>query len=381
MMQALMQPKTRAWIYQALLLLAAVGLTASFVLIARQNLLELGVATGFGFLERSTGWPINFALIEVTDRSPYWRMLTAGLLNTLLVGGLGLALATAVGIAIGLIRISSNLVLNVIGTTYVEIFRNVPLILQAFFWYAVFTHLPSPRQAIPLADVGFLSNRGLTLPALDMSALDLLILMLGVSAAFYLAHRARLANPRTARIAWPSAAGALVALFVVLLLAGRTPGAPLISLPELRGLRFVGGFTIKPEFTALLTAITVFGGAYIGEIVRGGFLAVDKGKIEAARALGLTGFQINRLVRIPLAVRAMLPALANQYVWLMKATTIGIAIGFPDYFMVVSTSINQSGQTIELLALLMGGFLLINYAIGFVMNRINARLAIKGQGA
>lgn len=381
MMQALMQPKTRAWIYQALLLLAAVGLTASFVLIARQNLLELGVATGFGFLERSTGWPINFALIEVTDRSPYWRMLTAGLLNTLLVGGLGLALATAVGIAIGLIRISSNLVLNVIGTTYVEIFRNVPLILQAFFWYAVFTHLPSPRQAIPLGDVGFLSNRGLTLPALDMTATDVLILAIGLGAALFLVQRARLANPRAERVAWPLAAGFLAALFVILLFTGRTPDSPLVDLPALRGLRFVGGFTIKPEFTALLTAITVFGGAYIGEIVRGGFLAVDKGKIEAARALGLTGFQINWLVRIPLAVRAMLPALANQYVWLMKATTIGIAIGFPDYFMVVSTSINQSGQTIELLALLMGGFLLINYAIGFVMNRINARLAIKGQGA
>ena len=154
-----------------------------------------------------------------------------------------------------------------------------------------------------------------------------------------------------------------------------------MTFPELRGLRFVGGIRqVKPEFTALLVAITVFGGAYIGEIVRGGFLSVDKGKIEAARALGLSGFQINRLVRIPLAVRAMLPALANQYVWLMKATTIGIAIGFPDYFMVVSTSINQSGQTIELLALLMGGFLLINYSIGFVMNRLNARLAIKGTG-
>ncbi|MCG8354137.1 MAG: ABC transporter permease subunit, partial [Kiloniellales bacterium] len=319
--------------------------------------------------------------IEVTDRSPYWRMLTAGLLNTLLVGGLGLALATAVGIAIGLIRISSNLVLNVIGTTYVEIFRNVPLILQAFFWYAVFTHLPSPRQAIPLGDVGFLSNRGLTLPALDMTATDVLILAIGLGAALFLVQRARLANPRAERVAWPLAAGFLAALFVILLFTGRTPDSPLVDLPALRGLRFVGGFTIKPEFTALLTAITVFGGAYIGEIVRGGFLAVDKGKIEAARALGLTGFQINWLVRIPLAVRAMLPALANQYVWLMKATTIGIAIGFPDYFMVVSTSINQSGQTIELLALLMGGFLLINYAIGFVMNRINARLAIKGQGA
>jgi His/Glu/Gln/Arg/opine family amino acid ABC transporter permease subunit len=358
-----------------------VGLTASFVLIARQNLLDQGIATGFGFLERSTGWPINFALIEVTPRSPYWRMLTAGLLNTLLVGFLGLAFATVVGIVVGLIRISSNLVLNVIGTTYVEIFRNVPLILQAFFWYAVLTHLPSPRQAIPIGDIAFLSNRGLILPALDMSAVDILGLVIGIGVVIYGVHLARRAGPPVARFAWPVAAIAMVSLFTVLLLTGRTPDAALMTFPELRGLRFVGGVDIKPEFTALLIAITVFGGAYIGEIVRGGLLSVDRGRIEAARALGLNGFQINRLVRIPLAVRAMLPALANQYVWLMKATTIGIAIGFPDYFMVVSTSINQSGQTMELLALLMGGFLLVNYSIGFVMNRVNARLAIKGKSS
>jgi His/Glu/Gln/Arg/opine family amino acid ABC transporter permease subunit len=380
MTRALKNRKTRAWIYQTVVLLTVVGLTASFVLIARQNLLDQGIATGFGFLERSTGWPINFALIEVTPRSPYWRMLTAGLLNTLLVGFLGLAFATVVGIVVGLIRISSNLVLNVIGTTYVEIFRNVPLILQAFFWYAVLTHLPSPRQAIPLADIAFLSNRGLILPALDMSTADILGLLIGLGVVIYGVNRARRVGPQAARIAWPVGVVALVGLFALLLLTGRTPDAALLTFPELRGLRFVGGIDIKPEFTALLIAITVFGGAYIGEIVRGGLLSVDKGRIEAARALGLNGFQINRLVRIPLAVRAMLPALANQYVWLMKATTIGIAIGFPDYFMVVSTSINQSGQTMELLALLMGGFLLVNYSIGFVMNRVNARLAIKGKG-
>ena len=381
MTRALKNRKTRAWITQAVVLLTVVGLTASFVLIARQNLLDQGIATGFGFLERSTGWPINFALIEITPRSPYWRMLTAGLLNTLLVGFLGLAFSTVVGIVIGLIRISSNLVLNVIGTTYVEIFRNVPLILQAFFWYAVLTHLPSPRQAFSLADKVFLSNRGLILPALDMTATDILGLLIGVGVVIYGVHRARSAGPQAARFALPIGAIALVSLFTLLLLTGRTPDAALLTFPELRGLRFVGGIDIKPEFAALLISITVFGGAYIGEIVRGGLLSVDKGRIDAARALGLNGFQINRLVRIPLAVRAMLPALANQYVWLMKATTIGIAIGFPDYFMVVSTSINQSGQTMELLALLMGGFLLVNYSIGFVMNRVNARLAIKGTGS
>ncbi len=168
-------------------------------------------------------------------------------------------------------------------------------------------------------------------------------------------------------------------LFLALLFTGRTPDAPVFTLPEMQGLRFAGGFDIKPEFFALLVSIAIFGGAYVGEIVRAGFLSVDKGRIEAARALGLSGWQVNRFVRIPLAFRAILPALSNQYIWLMKATTLGIAIGFPDYFMVVSTSINQSGQTMELLALLMGGFLVINYAMGASLNLLNSRIALKGR--
>ena len=130
---------------------------------------------------------------------------------------------------------------------------------------------------------------------------------------------------------------------------------------------------------ALLVAIAIFGGAYVAENVRAGLLSVDKGRSEAARELGLSGFMVNRFVRLPLAIRAILPALSNQYIWLMKATTLGIAIGFPDYFMVVSTSINQSGQTMELLALLMGGFLLINYVMGASLNALNARIALKGR--
>ncbi len=381
MLQALKTRKTREQVIQAVVLILTLGLLVTFILTTRHNLLAQGIATGFGFLERSTGWPINFSLIEISARSPYWRMLVAGLLNTLLVGFIGLALATVVGVAMGLARISSNFVLNMMGTTYVEVFRNVPLILQVFVWYAVLTHLPIPRNAISLAGLGFLSNRGLMLPGLDMTAADLLALCVAGAVLIYAALRIRKAEAAAAGPVWSGVALGLVALFTVLLLTGRTPDSPLVTLPELRGLRFVGGIEIKPEFSALLIAITVFGGAYVGEIVRGGFLAVDKGKIEAARALGLSGFQINWLVRIPLAVRAALPALANQYIWLMKATTLGIAIGYPDYFMVVSTSINQSGQTIELLAMLMGGFLLVNYAISWVMNRINDRLAIKGKAA
>ena len=252
----------------------------------------------------------------------------------------------------------------------------MPLILQVIFWYAILTHLPSPRSAIDLAGVGFLSNRGLMLPAPAWSVADLVMIAFGAVAAIVAARRFGGTQPIVATLL---AGAGVAALAFGLLLFGRDPDLPLVSLPELKGLRFVGGITVKPEFAALLIGITAFGGAYIGEIVRGGFLSVARGRIEAAPALGLSPWQINRLVRIPLAIRAMLPALTNQYIWLMKATTLGIAIGYPDYFMVVSTSINQSGQTMELLLLLMIGFLVINYTIGSVMNWINARLAIKGR--
>jgi len=376
MLKAIRNRKVRGVLIQVGILAAAALLTLTFVLTARENLVSQGIATGFGFLERSTGWPINFALFEVSDRSTYARMLLAGFVNTIFVGLFGLAGATLVGIAVGLMRVSSNLILNILGTVFVETFRNVPLILQIIFWYAILTHLPSPRGAIDLAGVGFLSNRGLMLPAPAWSGADLLLIALAVVLAVFAARRFGQERPLMNRGLLPLA---LVALAVALLFLGRDPDLPLVSLPELQGLRFVGGVTMKPEFAALFIGITAFGGAYIGEIVRGGFLSVDKGRLEAARALGLSGWHVNRFVRIPLAVRAMLPALTNQYVWLMKATTLGVAIGYPDYFMVVSTSINQAGQAIELLLLLMGGFLLINYTISGIMNWINARLAIKGR--
>lgn len=376
-MKALRNRRVRSILIQAGVLAAAVLLALSFVLIARQNLVAQGIATGFGFLERSTGWPINFALFEVSDRSTYARMLLAGFVNTIFVGLFGLAGATLVGLTVGLMRVSSNLVLNILGTVFVETFRNVPLILQVIFWYAILVHLPSPRAAIDMGGVAYLSNRGLMLPAPAWSGGDLLLIAVAVAGAIFAARRFGAGRPA---VGWLAAPAAVAALAVALLFLGHDPQLPLVSLPELKGLRFVGGVTLKPEFAALFIGITAFGGAYVGEIVRGGFLSVDRGRLEAARALGLSGWHVNRFIRIPLAIRAMLPALTNQYVWLMKATTLGVAIGYPDYFMVVSTSINQAGQAIELLLLLMGGFLVINYTISGVMNWINARLAIKGRG-
>ena len=355
-----------------------------FVVTAHGNLVEQGIASGFGFLRRSTGWDIPFTLIDYSVRDPYWRVLFVGFLNTIFVGCFALFFATLFGTLIGMARISSNPLLNLLGTVYVETFRNIPLILQGFFWYAIATHLPAPKRAFEVADMVYLSSRGLYLPSLnvpDGAALLLLCLAaIAVVSVVLLRRSPRIAGSRRAErwVTWGPVA--LVLTVVLLLVAfGREAGAPVISVPELKGLRFKGGLRIIPEFTALAIAIIVFGSAYVGEIVRGGFLSVGRGQLEAARALGLSPWMVMRKVHIPLALRAIVPPLGNQYVWLMKATTIGIAIGFSDLFMIVSTSINQSGQTIELLFIMMSGFFLINYTISSLMNLLNRSLALKGQ--
>lgn len=377
MQQLFASHKFRRFAIQAGFVIVAILILLSLVLTGQRNIADQGIATGFGFLERTTGWPMNFSVIEVTGRSTYARVLWAGLLNTMLVGFMTLIFATVLGLLLALMRVSTNTVMKLVGATYVEIFRNVPVILQVFFWYAILTHLPSPRAAYAVNDVIFLSNRGLMLPAPMLSASDLWLLAAALAAGTFNLWRAR-AKPGTGR-RWALVLVSYAVLFVLLLVTGRAPDAPLVSVPELKGLRYVGGITLKPEFTALLVGLVLFGASYIGEIMRGGLLSVDRGKLEAGRALGLSTFQINRFIRVPLAFRAMLPALSNQYIWLMKATTVGIAIGYPDYFAVVSTSINQSGQTMELLALLMGGFIVINYSIGFVLNTVNERIKLKGR--
>lgn len=377
MSQLFASQKFRRTTLQVGFAIAAALLIMSIILTGQRNIADQGIATGFGFLERTTGWPMNFSVIEVSGRSTYARVLWAGLLNTMLVGFLTLVFATILGLLLALMRVSSNTLMKLVGTIYVEVFRNVPVILQVFFWYAILTHLPSPKQAYSIADGIYLSNRGLMFPAPSFSGNDLLLLALAFVALCIGIWASR--DRFTATRRWVGAAAIFGVLCAVLLATGREADVPLISSPALKGLRFVGGISLKPEFSALLIGLVLFGASYIGEIIRGGLLSVDRGKLEAGTALGLSSFQINRLIRIPLAFRAMLPSLTNQYVWLMKGTTVGIAIGYPDYFAVVSTSINQSGQTMELMTLLMGGFIVINYSIGFAMNMLNERIKLKGR--
>lgn len=367
---------------------AYVGGIAAFilscVLVGRHNLDAQGISSGFDFLFKSTGWNIGFSLLDYNASDPYWKVLLIGLLNTLFLGVIGLTLATIIGVAVGMARTSENDLARLLGTIYVETFRNIPLIVQVFFWYAIATRFPGPKQAHSFGDAVFLSSRGLYFPGLNVTGLSAFLgimaflISLGLIVWFSASSRFKRIEPSRRRlIRWSLVSGGLV-LAAIIFAIGRIPDTALISIPSLKGLNFRDGIRITPEMAALAVAIAIYGGSYIGEIVRGGFKSVGRGQIEASKSLGLSPLHIFTRVKFPLALRAMLPILTNQYVWLIKATTMGIAIGFTDFFMIVSISINQSGQTLELIGILMGGFLIINFTLAAVLNRINKAIALKG---
>lgn len=382
MEQLLRNQKVRNALLQILFMGSLALIVIGGALVARQNLIDQRMVSGFDFLFKSTGWDMNFSLLPVSSRDPYWWFFVNGVINTLFLGSFGLVLATMIGAVVGLARTSSNELAQLLGRAYVDFFRNIPLILQVIFWYAVLTRLPPPRNAIEGS--GFLlSNRGLYAPFLNVSGPALMATAVAVIAAvavpIWLGRTTRLTTPPEQRLPLKLGAVAVALLCVYVALAlGRLPEAPLLNVPSLQGLNVRGGLRVSPEFMALLIGMGIYGGAYIGEIVRGGFKAVGRGQVEAAQTLGLTPWRVFTLVRLPLALRAMLPILANQYVWLIKATTMGIVVGFSDFFMITALTINHSGQTLEAIFILMAGFLAINLTIAAIFNRINSAIALKG---
>lgn len=364
------------------LILLAVAISAAF-LTARANLSAQGMTSGFDFLWKSTGWEMNFTLLPAAPSDPYWWFLFLGLVNTLVMGLLGLSGATLIGLTVGLMRSGQNPAARLLATVYIEIFRNLPLILQLFFWYALANTLPNPREALSLGSA-LLSSRGIYLPGFAIpywaAMATVGIMVSGFALALWLSFSSRFKQidraPRHRLLALVLALTVLGVVTIVMMT--HVPGTDWLSRPELKGLRIDGGIRIQPEFACLAIAIMTYGGAYVGEIVRGGFKAVGRGQTEAARALGLSPWQVFSRVRLPLAFRAMLPILINQYVWLIKATTLGIAVGFSDFFMVIASSITHSGQTLELIGILMGGFLILNFTLSAILNRVNRAIALKG---
>jgi general L-amino acid transport system permease protein len=375
-------PTVRALFYQLLLLIAVLWFGYQFALNARANLAALGITSGFGFLDTTAGFGVNQSLIPYNEADTYARVFVVGLLNTLLVAGIGIVLATALGFCIGIARLSPNWLVARLGGGYVELIRNLPLLFQMLFWYlAVLGALPAPRQSISLLGEVFLNNRGIIVPAPiagEGAGWVVGALVIGVVATIVLRVWARRRQDRTGRPfpLWSAGLALVVGLPLVTLAALGFPIS--FETPVLRGFNFVGGVRLLPEFVALLIALTTYTAAFIAEVVRGGILAVPRGQSEAAAALGLRRGLTLRLIVVPQALRVIVPPLANQYLNLTKNSTLAAAIGYPDLFSVFAgTALSQTGQAIEIIAITMAVYLVISLLTSGLMNWYNMRVAIR----
>ncbi len=369
----------------AQILVALVIFMAAYWLLSNviSNLERQNIASGFGFFNERAGFGINQTLIDYDEDNSYGRVLAVGLLNTLLVSVLGIAAASFLGFFIGIGRLSRNWLISKMAMVYIEIFRNVPLLLQIMFWYfGVLRNLPVPRQSLSLGEFVFLNNRGFMFPDIEAGAVAawyLLAFIVGVGAFFWFKRRARKLLAATGNIVsvWrPSGTIFMLALLVAYLIVG----VPFqLDLPVLRGFNFRGGISVIPEFVALLLALSLYTASFIAEIVRAGIEAVDKGQREAAAALGLSSSQALSLVIVPQALRVIIPPLTSQYLNLTKNSSLAVAIAYPDIVSVFAgTTLTQVGQAVEIILVTMLIYLTLSLLTSLIMNWYNARIALAG---
>lgn len=378
----LYDPKVRSIAYQIVLCAIIVFLAYAAITNAAENLARARIASGFGFWNNTAGFDISQTLIPYSSQtSTYGRAFWVGLLNTLLVASLGIVFATILGFIIGIARLSRNFLVSRIAAGYVELIRNLPLLLQLLFWYnAVLRALPDVRSSLAVPGGILLNNRGIFLPQFTFhsGATELLaafVLAIVVSVGFrYWARRRQEATGKQAPVLWVTLA-CLIGFPLLVLLSGQVNVA--IAFPELGRFNIRGGVEILPEFVALLFGLVIYTAAFIAEVVRAGILAVSRGQSEAAHALGLRQGLNLRLVVIPQAMRVIIPPLTSQYLNLTKNSTLAVAIGYPDLVQVFTgTVLNQTGQAVEVVVITMAVYLTISLVTSLLMNLYNSRMAL-----
>lgn len=374
-------PVVRGWIYQLLAVVAVLSLVAYLIHNSIINLASRGITSGFAFLDRSAGFGIIQHLVSYSEGDTYARVFLVGLTNTLLVSALCIVFASLLGFFIGLARLSDNWLLRKLSTFYIETFRNIPPLLQIFFWYfAVLRNLPGPRQALSAFELVFASNRGLYIPW-PQSAVGttpfIVALLLAVLVSCALLRYRRQSHLRTGqqRRSWP----AIIALLIAFPLIACAAFGPAMrwEVPELHGFNFRGGFVIIPELAALTLALSIYTSAFIAEVIRAGIQAVPHGQHEAARSLALPHTVMLRQVIIPQAMRVIIPPLTSQYLNIVKNSSLAAAIGYPDMVsLFAGTVLNQTGQAIETIAITMIVYLTISLTISLLMNLYNRKIAL-----
>jgi len=374
-------PVIRGWVFQ-IVVVGLVGLLAWFLVSNTiENLQRQKIASGFHYLEREAGFEIGDTMIAYSPASTYARAILVGMLNTLKVAVLGIFLATILGTLIGVGRLSPNWLLAKVCEGYVEMFRNVPLLLWLFLIYKLISEaFPGPRQAISVLSSFFLSNRGLYFPVPLADPIHQwmgIALLAGIVAAFVVKRWAKKRQDATGQpfpIVWASF-GLVLGLPILVWLLGGAPHH--MSWPELKGFNFEGGTVIQPEFTALLVGLVLYTSAFVAEIVRSGILALNKGQSEAAMAIGLSRTQVMRLVLLPQALRIIVPPMTSQYLNITKNSSLAIAIGYPDLVASINVTINQTGQAIENILIIMAAYLSVSLSISAFMNWYNKRIALR----
>ncbi len=376
----LYDPRARGIFYQVLVFGVVIAFIYWIVGNTVSNLQRANIASGFGFLNGRAGFDVGQSLIPYSSDSTYGRAILVGVLNTLYVAALGVITASIIGFLVGIWRLSRNWLIRKVCTVYVEVFRNIPPLLVIFFWYfGVISVLPPVRESLSLPLATYINNRGFFMPAPvwgEGAWLLPVAFLVGIVASFFLARWAKRRQMRTGQ-PFRTVLASLGLIIGLPLLAFIATGFPVsFDLPKLGTFNLSGGAQVKPEFLALFLALSFYTASFIAETVRGGILGVSKGQTEAAAAVGLRPGLTMRLIIVPQALRLIIPPLSSQYLNLIKNSSLAIAIGYPDLVAVGGTILNQTGQSVEVVAVWMVIYLGISLVISGLMNWFNAKMAL-----
>lgn len=373
--------RIRNAVYQILVVGLVIGLGAFMVLNAQDAMKKLGISTGFDFLFEEAGFDIGEGLIDFDSTDSFLRAYATAVLNTLKVSFVSIVFASALGLCVGIARLSSNFLISKLASTYVELFRNTPQLVQIIFWYTLLTHLPAPKSAMSFHDLVFLTNRGVVLPWPTENQGFIWIflsILTGIFVSFcfvrWTDHQRLKSGNRIRGVAWISA---LFIGGIPLMVWGALDCPSSFSIPVLRGFNFIGGMALSTEFLALLLGLSLYIAAFIAEIVRSGIESVGSGQVEAARAIALRPTDTYRRIILPQAMRVMIPPAGAQYISLIKNSSLGVAIGYPEIFNINNTIITLSGHTVEAIGMMMVIYLTIAFSISGLINLYNRTAQIK----
>ena len=381
-MSFLRDEKVRGILYQLITIVAFVMLALYIAHNTAQNIEARGIKSGFDFLNNSSGFDITESPIPYSTKSSHWDVFKVGLFNTLIISFAGIILTSILGLIIGVARLSNNWVISRLAATYIETFRNIPVLLQILFWYnVVLAAMPSVRQSYSFFGSVFINQRGIFIPKpifLDGSMYIGIAAIAAILIGWFIHKWAKKRQEDTGKV-FPVFLTSFAIFILLPLVAYFAMGKPVdFDYPALKGFNFVGGKTFTPEFLALLFALTIYTATFIAEAIRSGIEAVNKGQKEAAQALGLSKMQSLKLVILPQAIRIAIPPIISQYLNLIKNSSLAAAIGYPELVTVFAgTSLNVTGQALEIIAITMGTYLIISIIVSLVLNWFNNKMKIK----